>query len=100
LRAGKQVLSEKPFASNAAEAAAVRDVAGESTELIVEGFHYLHHPVNQRLRELVTSGELGEIERVEIELSTLGPAEDDPRWSLELSGGATMRPTCRAALST
>jgi predicted dehydrogenase len=94
LRAGKQVLSEKPFASNAAEAAAVRDVARESTGLIVEGFHYLHHPVNQRLRELVTSGELGEIEKVQIELSTPGPPEDDPRWSLELSGGATMDLGC------
>ena len=94
LRAGKQVLSEKPFASNAAEAAAVRDVARESTGLIVEGFHYLHHPVNQRLGELVTSGELGGIEKVEIELSTPGPPEEDPRWSLELSGGATMDLGC------
>jgi predicted dehydrogenase len=60
----------------------------------VEGFHYLHHPVNQRLRELVTSGELGDVQQVDIELSIPGPPDSDPRWSLELAGGATMDLGC------
>jgi predicted dehydrogenase len=94
LNAGKHVLSEKPFASNAAEALSVRDVARTASGKIVEGFHYLHHPVNQRLRELVTSGELGGIQRVEIELSIPAPPDSDPRWSLELAGGATMDLGC------
>ena len=51
LQAGKHVLSEKPFASNAIEAALVRDVANTTSSTIVEGFHYLHHPVNQRFRD-------------------------------------------------
>ena len=68
LRAGKHVLSEKPMSSNAAQAREVRDVADAADRLIVEGFHYLHHPVNLRLRDLVTSGQLGSIERVDIEL--------------------------------
>ena len=54
---------------------------------IVEGFHYLHHPVHQRLRELVTSGELGVLRRVEIVLAIPAPADSDPRWSWELAGG-------------
>jgi hypothetical protein len=33
---------------------------------IVEGFHCLHHPVNQRLQELVTSGEFGDVQQVEL----------------------------------
>ena len=49
LRAGKAVLTEKPFARNAAEARAVRDVARETGAVIVEGFHYLFHPVTRRL---------------------------------------------------
>jgi hypothetical protein len=52
LNAGKHVLSEKPFASNATEALLVRDVTWSASGQIVEGCHYLHHPVNQRLREL------------------------------------------------
>ncbi|HVD80997.1 MAG TPA: Gfo/Idh/MocA family oxidoreductase [Propionibacteriaceae bacterium] len=94
LNAGKHVLSEKPFASNAAEALMVRDVARTASGHIVEGFHYLHHPVNLRLRELVTSGELGDVQQVDIELSIPGPPDSDPRWSLELAGGATMDLGC------
>jgi predicted dehydrogenase len=77
LNAGKHVLSEKPFASNAAEASLVRDVARTGSGQIVEGFHYLHHPVNQRLRELVTAGELGDILQVDIELSIPSPPDSD-----------------------
>jgi predicted dehydrogenase len=94
LSAGKQVLSEKPFASNGVEAALVRDVARTASGQIVEGFHYLHHPVNQRLRELVTSGELGEVREVDIQLTMSAPPACDPRWSLELAGGATMDLGC------
>ena len=94
LNAGKHVLSEKPFATNAAEALVVRDVARTAPGQIVEGFHYLHHPVNQRLRELVTSGELGEVQQIDIELSIPSPPDSDPRWSLELAGGATMDLGC------
>jgi predicted dehydrogenase len=94
LNAGKHVLSEKPFASNATEALLVRDVARSASSQIVEGFHYLHHPVNQRLRELVTSGELGEVKQVNIELTIPAPPDSDPRWSLELAGGATMDLGC------
>jgi predicted dehydrogenase len=94
LNAGKHVLSEKPFASNSAEALVVRDVARTASGQIVEGFHYLHHPVINRLRELVTSGELGDIQQLDIELNIPGPPDSDPRWSLELAGGATMDLGC------
>jgi predicted dehydrogenase len=94
LEAGKHVLSEKPFASNASEALLVREVARRSPGQVVEGFHYLHHPVNLRLRELVRSGALGEIQQVDIELRIPAPPDRDPRWSLDLAGGATMDLGC------
>ena len=94
LQAGKHVLSEKPLASNAGQARAVRAAAGASRGRIVEGFHYLHHPVNLRLRELVTSGALGGIRRVDLVLVTPAPLDTDPRWSTELAGGATMDLGC------
>lgn len=61
---------------------------------IAEGFHYLHHPVNLRLRELVTTGALGRIRRVDLVLTTPAPPGTDPRWSLDLAGGATMDLGC------
>jgi predicted dehydrogenase len=94
LEAGKHVPSEKPLTSNAEEARAVRAAALSSPGQIIEGFHYTHHPVNLRLRELVTSGALGDIRRVDLVLAIPAPPDTDPRWSLELSGGATMDLGC------
>jgi predicted dehydrogenase len=94
LQAGKHVLSEKPLTSNAGQARAVRAAALASAGQIAEGLHYRHHPVNLRLRELVTSGALGDIRRVDLVLTIPPPPEGDPRWSLALAGGATMDLGC------
>jgi predicted dehydrogenase len=94
LEAGKHVLCEKPLASNAQQARAVRAAAHASSGRIVEGFHYIHHPVNLRLRELVMSGALGRIQRVDLVLALPAPPDTDPRWSLQLAGGATMDLGC------
>ncbi|MDQ4053725.1 MAG: Gfo/Idh/MocA family oxidoreductase [Actinomycetota bacterium] len=96
LAAGKHVLSEKPITANADQARALRDVAASSPGTIVEGFHYLHHPAHLRLRELVTSGALGEIRHAEIAVAIPAPPDTDARWCLELAGGATMDLGCYA----
>lgn len=94
IAAGKHVLSEKPFASNAEEAEEVRDAGKRAGLIVVEGFHYLYHPVTRRLHELVANGDLGEIERVEVTMVNPPCAPDDPRWSLQLAGGALMDLGC------
>jgi predicted dehydrogenase len=94
VEAGKHVLTEKPSASNAAEAHDVRDAAVGAGVLVVEGFHYLYHPVARRLLNAAGSGELGELQRVEISMVMPPPPDTDPRWSLELAGGALMDVGC------
>jgi predicted dehydrogenase len=94
IAAGKPVLTEKPFAANAAEAAEVRDAAHQAGVPIVEGFHYLYHPVTRRLHGLLASGQLGELVRVEATMIIPPPDPDDPRWSLPLAGGALMDLGC------
>lgn len=94
IRSGKHVLTEKPFASNAEEAREVRDAASAAGITVMEGFHYLCHPVTQRLHELLDSGELGELRSVEVEMRMPAPGEEDPRWSYELAGGALMDLGC------
>ena len=94
IAAGKHVLTEKPSASNAEEAREVRDAATAAGLTLLEGFHYLYHPVTRRLHELLATGELGRLRRVEVDLVIPAPADDDPRWSLELAGGALMDLGC------
>ncbi|MGW2571440.1 Gfo/Idh/MocA family protein [Streptomyces sp. NPDC001537] len=94
LAAGKHVLSEKPSASNAEEAAEVREAAAKAGTVFMEAFHYLFHPVTRRLHELLAGGELGELQRVETMVAIPAPADSDPRWSLPLAGGAVMDLGC------
>jgi predicted dehydrogenase len=94
LAAGKHVLSEKPSASNAREAADVREAAVKAGTVFMEAFHYLFHPVTRRLHELLDSGELGELRHVEAMVAIAAPPDTDPRWSLPLAGGALMDLGC------
>jgi predicted dehydrogenase len=96
LAAGKHVLTEKPSASNAAEAAQVRDAVRSSGLVFMEAFHYAYHPVMRRLQELLAKGELGELQHIEATMVMPPPPEDDPRWSLPLAGGAVMDVGCYA----
>lgn len=94
LQAGKHVLTEKPSASNAAQAKEVADSVRTSGLVFMEGFHYYYHPVMQRVLEVISSGEIGEVEHVESALMVSPPADDDPRWQWNLAGGALMDLGC------
>jgi predicted dehydrogenase len=61
---------------------------------VLEGFHYYFHPVTQRAFELAADGSLGEITRVEVRMAMPTPDDGDPRWSLEMAGGALMDLGC------
>jgi predicted dehydrogenase len=96
MKAGKHVLCEKPFTSNAAQA---RDVAAaaEGTGLVVmEAFHYRYHPLGERMAEIVHGGELGRIERVETSMCFPLPLLSDIRYDFGLAGGALMDAGCYA----
>ncbi len=90
LEAGKHVLCEKPFTSNTAEAEAVAAVAQRTGLVVMEAFHYRYHPLAHRMREIVESGELGTIRRIETALCFPLPKFSDIRYQYDLAGGATM----------
>ena len=46
---------------------------------VLEGFHYLFHPVNQRVFEHANSREHGEIHHVEVRLAKPAPDATHPR---------------------
>ena len=95
LDAGKHVLCEKPFASNAAEAREVAAVsAAHPNQVVMEAFHYRYHPFAARLQEIVQSGELGAVQRVETAMCFPLPRFGDIRYDYGLAGGATMDVGC------
>jgi predicted dehydrogenase len=96
LRAGKHVLCEKPIASNAGEAERMAAAAEETGRVLVEAFHWRCHPLAARMREVVRSGVLGELRRVEAALCIPYLLPGDIRYRFDLAGGATMDTGCYA----
>lgn len=92
LEAGKHTLVEKPLAANAEDARLLVDVSEQVDRVAMEAFHWRFHPLAGQMREIIDSGALGEIERVD---GTFLVGEeiiprDDIRWQLHLGGGAMM----------
>jgi predicted dehydrogenase len=94
IAAGKHVLTEKPFAGNADEARTVAEAAAAADVVVFDAFHYRYHPVFDRLLQVISSGELGALRSVSVQMLMPPPAEDDLRWSLPLAGGALMDLGC------
>ncbi|MEV6828144.1 Gfo/Idh/MocA family oxidoreductase [Amycolatopsis sp. NPDC051102] len=96
LAAGKHVLCEKPFTANAAEAREIASLAETTDRVVMEAFHYRYHPLALRVEEIVASGELGSLQRVETALCFPLPKFSDIRYDYGLAGGATMDAGCYA----
>ncbi|MGE5290289.1 MAG: Gfo/Idh/MocA family protein [Micromonosporaceae bacterium] len=99
IEAGKHVLCEKPFTSNAAEAETVAAAAKKSGLVVMEAFHYRYHPLADRVCEIVhgadgRGGELGAIGHIEASLWFPTAQASNIRYSYELAGGATMDAGC------
>jgi predicted dehydrogenase len=94
IAAGKHVLCEKPFASNADEAARVADAAAASGLVVMEAMHYRYHPLTRRLSELVA--ELGPVRHLQCWTSFAIKDPGDIRYDFDLGGGALMDGGCYA----
>ena len=96
-RAGKHVLCEKPFAMNANEAAQIREVADRVH--IMEAFMVRFHPQWLRARELVRSGELGDLRTVQVFFSYTNQDAANIRNRPENGGGALYDIGCYAIVA-
>jgi predicted dehydrogenase len=95
IEAGKHVLCEKPFTSNAAEAREVADAARARPEVVVmEAFHWRYHPMAGRILEIVADGEIGELTEVTATMCIPLLRVGDIRWQHDLAGGAMMDVGC------
>src|SRR5712692_9200969 len=90
--AGKHVLCEKPLASNAAECDEMIASCRRAKVLLMEAVMYRFHPRMVRLKQMVSTGELGEIRL--LRSAFCFPFDfgrrDDFRVHAELGGGAVL----------
>jgi xylose dehydrogenase (NAD/NADP) len=86
---GKHILCEKPAALNYEEAKEIKEVCEENNVTFMESFMYQFHPQHQRVKEIIESGELGEIKHMNSNLSFLLESLDgNIRSTRKLGGGS------------
>jgi predicted dehydrogenase len=66
---GKHVLCEKPLALKVADIDAIEAAASRQGVFVMEGFMYRFHPQHQRVKALIDSGHIGEIQSVRASFS-------------------------------
>ncbi|MHC8493654.1 Gfo/Idh/MocA family protein [Thalassospira sp. SM2505] len=91
-RAGKHVLCEKPVGLNARDAERLRECP--KNVLVAEAFMVRYHPQWLRVREMVRSGELGEVRAIQAAFSYFNNDGKNIRNSPEAGGGAIMDIGC------
>jgi len=61
IRHGKHVYSEKPLALNVADAEEMTRAAAQAGVKTLVGFNYMKNPTSQLAKEIIASGEIGEV---------------------------------------
>jgi len=77
LRAGKHVLCEKPLCTQADEARELVSLAEHVERVLMTGHTFLFSPGLQVLKDLIDSGELGELRHLASIRANLGPIRSD-----------------------
>ncbi|GAA1976084.1 Gfo/Idh/MocA family oxidoreductase [Isoptericola halotolerans] len=85
LRAGVDVVVEKPIAATAEEARQITDAVAETGRDLTMTFNYRYSPRNSALREVIASGEIGKVLSVHFDwsLDTVHGADYFRRWHRE-----------------
>lgn len=90
IAAGKPVLVEKPFALNASQARTVYEAGLRAGVPVFEAMHSPHHRLFARILEILDSGEIGAVRKIDAMFGAPIDRTDPVRWSSELGGGALM----------
>ena len=92
--AGKHVLCEKPLAMSSEQAQLMVDHCAAAAVKLQEAFMYRFHPQWRRVKEIVDSGELGELRAVQAWFSFFNDDRSDIRNVPEWGGGGLMDIGC------
>jgi NDP-hexose-3-ketoreductase len=90
LDAGKHLLLDKPFTASFSETEDLVGLATGTSLVAMEGLMYVHHPLHRWLRDVVDSGQLGPLRRIDAWFGFPHRAGSDHRYDPALGGGATL----------
>ena len=85
IRAGKHVLVEKPLAPTSAGARQLIEAAADAGVILMVGHTFEYNPAVRKLREIVRSGELGELYYMDTARLNLGLYQPDVNVVLDLA---------------
>lgn len=86
---GKHVLCEKPAALDASEMEEIAESCRKNGVIFMEAFMYRFHPQHGRVKEIIRSGEIGEVKLFRSAFSFfLHEPEGNIRMNRELGGGS------------
>lgn len=85
LKANKHVLCEKPLCLTVAEAEQLANLAEERRLVLLVGHVFLFNAAIEKIAQIVSSGELGEIRYLTAVRNNLGPLRDDVNASYDLA---------------
>jgi predicted dehydrogenase len=97
--AGKPVICEKPICLNANEAAEAAAYCQGKNVSLMEAFMYRFHPQWIRVKEIVSTGELGELLTVHGHFSYMNKDANNIRNKADIGGGALYDIGCYAVSS-
>lgn len=88
-KAGKHVLCEKPAALNAEDAAEVVEACQKAGVIYSEAFMYRYHPKHHRVKEIIESGEIGQIRAIHGSFTYNNIRnKDNVRYQKSMGGGS------------
>ncbi|SDD25494.1 Predicted dehydrogenase [Algoriphagus faecimaris] len=92
LKAGMNVISEKPMTTDEVKCQAILDAERESEKKLIVTFNYRYSPHRQRLYELLRAGEIGELTSVDFHwyLDVYHGADYFRRWHRKKEYGGTL----------
>lgn len=86
---GKHILCEKPAALTAEEAIEMADICKKHNVKFMEAFMYQFHPQHERVREIIASGEIGDVKLFKSSHSFyLENRDSDIRMNAAMGGGS------------
>ncbi len=97
--AGKHILCEKPAALDREEFIEMREACKHAGVLLMEAFMYYFHPQHERVKEILDSGEIGEVRYMQAGFTFLLPDErrrESIKMSQEKGGGSIYDVGCYA----